>query len=298
MISKDGAEKLICPRLNKSKNNDNDDKKINSQSSSSSSSSKLESRIKTRTRSKKNQQNHKIQRPCRAAAAAASSSATTTVHDGCRSHRNSKQNSLRRKNPDEDNRSNVSCNKTNSRERSIKRKTNGRFRIPLRSRSMFIKIRQKGRNFGIRCKTSVELWRKWIKRGIGWGSNDNNDLIDRSMTESPSRQMLNETMPSQMINKKPVTMMIRKNIITDVIPEEDEQQDEKIDDNNSEIHRQQSRNQTIDSQSSVKIEIEINDINDDNNDGQQQQQLTTTIDAVNFFQHDAGFLSVERIQLV
>ena len=188
----DNREKLICPRLNKSKNNDNDDKKINSQSSSSSSSSKLESRIKTRTRSKKNQQNHKIQRPCRAAAAASASA--TTVHDGCRSHRNSKQNSnrsLRRKNPDEEN---VSGNKANIRERSIKRKTNGRFRIPLRSRSMFIKIRQKGRNFGIRCKTSVELWRKWIKRGIGWGSNDNNDLIDRSMTESPSKQMLNETM--------------------------------------------------------------------------------------------------------
>lgn len=39
---------------------------------------------------------------------------------------------------------------------------------PLRSKSIFFRIRQKGRNFGIRCKTSVELWRKWIKRGIHW----------------------------------------------------------------------------------------------------------------------------------
>lgn len=44
---------------------------------------------------------------------------------------------------------------------------------PLRSRSLFVKIRQKGRNFGIRCKTSVELWRKWIKRGIKWDRHSN-----------------------------------------------------------------------------------------------------------------------------
>lgn len=39
---------------------------------------------------------------------------------------------------------------------------------PLRSRSIFVKIRQKSRNFGIRCRTSVDLWRQWIKTGIGW----------------------------------------------------------------------------------------------------------------------------------
>lgn len=37
---------------------------------------------------------------------------------------------------------------------------------PRRTKTIFLKIRNKSKNFGIRCRTSVELWRKWITKGI------------------------------------------------------------------------------------------------------------------------------------
>ncbi|KAH7637924.1 hypothetical protein HUG17_9028 [Dermatophagoides farinae] len=217
--------KEICPRL-ASKLLTNDD----TPSQSSSSSSKLKSKIKIRNRSPKN--NHRIHRPCRASAAAAAAASAREERDSfsfskSKFPKNSNHRLSRHKNNDDDdeNRSIVGRNRNG---RSMKRKTtnNGRFRVPLRSRSIFVKIRQKGRNFGIRCKTSVELWRKWIKRGISWGSSNNNndDNVESSMatpSSSSSKQMLNETMPSHVLDTKPVIKMIRKNIITDVIPEED-----------------------------------------------------------------------------
>lgn len=37
---------------------------------------------------------------------------------------------------------------------------------PRRANTIFVKIREKSRNFGIRCRTSVALWRKWIVNGL------------------------------------------------------------------------------------------------------------------------------------
>ncbi|KAJ6216243.1 hypothetical protein RDWZM_007400 [Blomia tropicalis] len=51
-------------------------------------------------------------------------------------------------------------------------------------RQIFNRIRQKGRNFGIRCKTTVELWRKWIKRGILWDRHANRDKVDIDIDEN------------------------------------------------------------------------------------------------------------------
>src|SRR6218665_2681138 len=41
-------------------------------------------------------------------------------------------------------------------------------RKPIRAKTIFNNIRQKSRNFGIRCKTSVSLWKQWIVNGIKW----------------------------------------------------------------------------------------------------------------------------------
>lgn len=171
----------IRPHLNKSKAND---KIVNFQSSSTSTT---KSKIKIRNRSVKNQPKHRIQRPCRAQAAAAATvtTTTTTAKEGRKgsSFRNFKPNRSFKAKDDENRKENM--NNGNGK----KGKTNHHFRIPLRSRSMFIKIRQKGRNFGIRCKTSVDLWRKWIKRGIGLG--DHHHHHDVLVSGS---SMLNETM--------------------------------------------------------------------------------------------------------
>ena len=45
-------------------------------------------------------------------------------------------------------------------------------RKPIRAKTIFNNIRQKSRNFGIRCKTSVSLWKKWIVKGIKWDKPD------------------------------------------------------------------------------------------------------------------------------
>lgn len=39
------------------------------------------------------------------------------------------------------------------------------------SKSIFSRIRRGGQNFKVRCKTSAELWRRWIRGGIYYDTN-------------------------------------------------------------------------------------------------------------------------------
>lgn len=108
------------------------------------------------------------------------------------------------------------CDRHGSSESDDQHVLNGKSKEkPLRSKSIFFRIRQKGRNFGIRCKTSVELWRKWIKRGIHW---------DRSPLKPVDIDIISAAKPD---NNK-LKDFPKKSIINEIIPEEDEEDCESI----------------------------------------------------------------------
>ncbi|UXI14367.1 hypothetical protein NH340_JMT00310 [Sarcoptes scabiei] len=94
---------------------------------------------------------------------------------------------------------------------------------PLRSRSMFARIKQKGRNFGIRCKTSVELWKKWIKRGSNIDT-----TFDSEASSSSNSTILNLETPNNAQQKRRGFSFLKKSIINEVIPEEDEEEEERM----------------------------------------------------------------------
>lgn len=71
-------------------------------------------------------------------------------------------------------RANYATNSKRNTQAMTKKKISGSFsnhslsgqKRPRRSNTLFVKIREKSRNFGIRCRTSVALWRKWIVNGL------------------------------------------------------------------------------------------------------------------------------------
>ena len=53
-------------------------------------------------------------------------------------------------------------------------------RTPKRSKSLLSRIRRGGQNLRVRCKTSADLWRRWIRGGIMYNTelneNDENEF--------------------------------------------------------------------------------------------------------------------------
>ncbi|KAI2796211.1 hypothetical protein BLOT_016024 [Blomia tropicalis] len=107
-------------------------------------------------------------------------------------------------------------------------------------RQIFNRIRQKGRNFGIRCKTTVELWRKWIKRGILWDRHANRDKVDIDIINKPENKLKDFT---------------KKTIINEVIPEEEDENDET---DTLKINENRKESSIVNSNGNVTISIEHN----------------------------------------